>query len=106
MKRNKAKTTNLFPDAVVEELHVLPQQLVELLRHRLQRELLVDAAVWPAQVGGQHHGLGPGLQAVLDGWDGGHDAGVVGDGAARLVLGDVEVASGMERRTVDFLFSG
>ena len=51
----------------------------------------------PAEVGAEDDGLGPLLQDVLDGGQRGHDAGRVGDGAARLVLGHVEVAPAWER---------
>ncbi len=77
-------------DAVVEELHRLAEQLGQLVRDGLERELVAALAVGAAEVRHEDHGRAL-LEGVLDGRQGGGDARGVGDSAGLLVLRDVEI---------------
>ena len=68
---------HLVADHARRELHRGLDQLPQPLRGRAQRQLGL-AVLGPAQVRGEHE-LGPAPAQLLDGREGGADAGVVGD---------------------------
>lgn len=81
---------DLWSDAVRSEGDAAAEKLLELWNDGLERELVVDLAIWAAQVGHQDNSLGAVVDGILDGWDGTGDTLCVGD----VLLGverDVEV---------------
>ncbi len=84
---------HLRTNAVWGKGNASAEELLELWDDWLERELLVNLAVWTAQVGHQDDGLCPVLQSVLDGWDSAGDALGVSY-FLRGVEGDVEVDLG------------
>ena len=82
----------ILTDDVLGEDDLLAQQLAQPLGHRSQRKGLLPLPLGLAQMGAGDDG-GPLLQQVFQGWQGGHDALIVGDGSGGLVLGNVEVAA-------------
>ncbi len=68
----------------------LAEEFLKFSRHRLERELLHLLAIGAAEVAHQDDRSAL-LEDVLDGGEGGGDAGGVGDGAGGLVLRHVEV---------------
>jgi len=86
-----ASGLDLVADAVTHESDRLSKLLLQLLSDGLQAELLVPATIGPAQVGREDDRLGALLESVLDGRQGCHNSGGVGDGPGLLVLRAVEV---------------
>ena len=79
----------LLAVGVVDELHVIAGDLGELVGGRLEGELGLGAVALGAAEVAHEDDLGALVLEVLDGGDGGADAGVVGDDA--VLQGDVEV---------------
>lgn len=80
---------DLGPHAVGRELHRLAEQALELGHDGLEAVLGVGGPVGAAEVRHEDHGLGAGVDGVLDGGKGADDALVVGDLLA--LEGHVEV---------------
>ena len=79
-------------DHVGGENDLLAQQLAQAPGHGGQGQLRFDGALGLAQVGAGDDRRAM-AQQVAQGGQGGHDAGIVGDGAGGFVLGHVEVAA-------------
>lgn len=81
---------NLWSNAVWSEGDAAAEKLLELWNNRLERELVVDLAIWAAQVGHQDHSLGAVVDGILDGGNGTGNTLCVGD-VLLGVEGNVEV---------------
>mmetsp|Transcript_11079 Transcript_11079/g.26960 ORF Transcript_11079/g.26960 Transcript_11079/m.26960 type:complete len:493 (+) Transcript_11079:174-1652(+) len=97
-----ARLGNDLAHAVVDLGDRAGQQLGQAHAHGGEPELVLWALRGAAQVGGDHH-LGAHLDEVLEGGDGGADAGVVGD-LHVLVEGHVEVAAHEHRLPLELCF--
>ena len=78
------------PNAIIEKLHRLAEQLRECISHGLEGKFLNAFTIGTAEMAHQHHGRAL-LQRVADGRQRSFDALGVGDRAGDFVLRDVEI---------------
>lgn len=89
-RRSVDRILNLFSNTIVCENDLCAQQFLQLRNHWLQTILLVDLAVWTAEVGHEDDRFGPIVNGIFDRWQSSDDTLVVCDFLVR-VEGDVEV---------------
>jgi hypothetical protein len=89
-RRSIDSTLNILSNTIIRENDLPAQKLLQLRNYWLQTILLVDLAVWTAEVGHEDDRLGAIFNGIVDGWHSSYDTLVVCDCLFR-VEGDVEV---------------